>query len=228
MAVKVVEDTAPSRLVFSLRSVPNMILAGIQRNYRWIVHVIGLLPLALIVYKGVTSGLTANPIQFLTFRTGKAALIMVVLTLACTPLNTLFHFREALKARRTFGLYTFLYVLLHVLIFVGLDYVFDLKLIVDTVLMKRYILAGLSAFLIFLPLAVTSFDWWKKRLGKNWKRLHRLVYLGALLAVVHYTWQVKSDIRVPLLYGAGIVILLIMRIPVVRRTLANLKFRRPA
>ncbi len=228
MAVKVGEDTAPVRLVFSLRSVPNMLLAWMQRNYRWIVHAIGLLPLALIAYKGVTSGLTANPIQFLTFRTGKAALIMVVLTLACTPLYTLFHIKEALKARRTLGLYTFLYAFLHVMIFVGLDYVFDLKLIVDTVLMKRYILAGLSAFLLFLPLAVTSFDWWKKRLGKNWKRLHRLVYLGAVLAVVHYTWQVKSDIRVPLLYGAGIVVLLIMRIPAIRRVLANLKFRRLA
>jgi len=226
MAVKNMDELVARRLELSLRSALGLPLRWIQRNFRWLAHGIGLLPLGLILFTGVTSGLTVNPIQFLTLRTGKAALIMVVLTLACTPVNTLFHFKEALTARRTFGLYSFFYAFLHVSIFVGLDYVFDLKLIVDSVLEKRYILAGLGAFLIFLPLAVTSFDWWKKRLGKNWKRLHRMVYLGALLAVVHYTWLVKSDIRVPLLYGAGIVILLVMRIPAVRRKLANLKFRR--
>jgi sulfoxide reductase heme-binding subunit YedZ len=151
---------------------------------------------------------------------------MLVLALACTPMNTLFHFRPALKARRTFGLYVFFYAFLHVSIFVVLDYGFDLRLMVDTIAEKRYILAGLSAFLIILPLAITSFDWWKKRLGKNWKRLHRLVYLAALLVVLHYTWLVKSDIRVPLLYGLGIVILLVLRIPAVRRKLANLNFPR--
>jgi sulfoxide reductase heme-binding subunit YedZ len=109
---------------------------------------------------------------------------------------------------------------------VVLDYGFDLRLMVDTIAEKRYILAGLSAFLIILPLAITSFDWWKKRLGKNWKRLHRLVYLAALLVVLHYTWLVKSDIRVPLLYGLGIVILLVLRIPAVRRKLSNLNFPR--
>ena len=200
-----------------------------QNRYRFfhlLIHLCALFPLIWLIWDFSTDNLTANPIQAATLRTGKAAIVLLVLTLSVTPFYTIFGFKPVLPLRRTLGLYTFLYVSIHFLIFVGLDYVFDLKLIVDSVLEKRYILAGLGAFLIFLPLAVTSFDWWKKRLGKNWKRLHRMVYLGALLAVVHYTWLVKSDIRVPLLYGAGIVILLVMRIPAVRRTLANLKFRR--
>jgi len=131
-----------------------------------------------------------------------------------------------LKARRTFGLYTFLYAFLHVSIFFGVDYFFNFQLIWLDLSEKRYILAGAGSFLILLPLAVTSFRWWMKRLGKAWKRLHRLVYLGALLAAIHYIWLVKSDIRVPLLYAGGILLLLIFRIKWVRKAVSGWRFRR--
>lgn len=219
-------ETAANSYLGYLMTFIRLAIGAFRGSFRWISHLIGLLPLSILLYEAATDQLTINPIQYLTFRTGKAALIMVVITLACTPANTLFKFKEALKARRTFGLYTFLYAFLHVSIFVGLDYYFDFKLMIETVLEKRYILVGLGAFIIFLLLALTSFKWWMKRLGKNWKRLHRLVYLGALLAVVHYTWLVKADIRVPLLYGAGIVLLLVLRIPAVQGVFSNLHFRR--
>jgi sulfoxide reductase heme-binding subunit YedZ len=190
-----------------------------------LVHVGSLAPLILILIDTVQGDLTANPIQDLTFRTGKAALWLLVLSLAATPLNTLFGFREALKVRRALGLYAFMYVSIHFLIFVGLDYAFDLSLIREAVFEKRYALVGFTAFLLLVPLAITSTRGWMKRLGKKWKDLHKLVYLAVPLAVVHYVWLVKSDIREPLAFGAAVGLLLIARIPVVRRWAANLRGR---
>jgi len=203
---------------------PGMALNLMERKFRWIAHIIGLYPLTLLILDVVNHSLTANPIQYLTQRTGKAALIMLVISLACTPIHIVFGSKQALSARRTFGLYTFLYAFSHFMIFVGVDYLFDLSQILETVKEKRYLLAGLGSFLVLLPLAVTSFRWWMKRLGKTWKRLHRLVYLAALLAVTHYVWLVKSDIRVPLAYGAGILILLIIRIPKIRSRLTQFRY----
>ena len=186
-------------------------------KFQWLVHLGSLAPLALLIWDFFTDNLTANPIQDVTFRTGKAALVLLVLSLACTPLNTLFGFREALKVRRALGLYAFLYVCLHLSIFIGLDYGFDLELIREAIFEKRYALMGFAAFLILLPLALTSTKGWMKRLGQNWKRLHRWVYLAAVLAVIHYVWGVKSDVREPLAYGAVVIVLLLARLPAVRR-----------
>ncbi len=186
-------------------------------KFQVLVHTASLVPLALLIWDAITDHLTVNPIQDITFRTGKDALVLLVLSLACTPLNTLFGFREALKVRRALGLYAFLYVGLHFLTFVGLDYTFDLGLIRETIVEKRYALMGFAAFLTLLPLALTSTKGWQKRLGKTWRALHRWVYLAALLAVIHFIWLVKSDIREPLAYGTVVLLLLILRIPAVRR-----------
>jgi methionine sulfoxide reductase heme-binding subunit len=191
-------------------------------RFQILVHVGSLVPLALLIWDAFTDHLTVNPIQDVTFRTGKAALVLLVLSLACTPLNTLFGFREALKVRRALGLYAFLYVSLHFLTFVGLDYGFDLGLIRDAIFDKRYALIGFAAFLTLLPLALTSTKGWQKRLGKTWRALHRWVYLAATLAVVHYVWLVKSDIREPVAYGTVVLLLLIVRVPGVRR-IVNLR-----
>ncbi|MBM2849758.1 MAG: Ferric reductase domain protein transrane component domain, partial [Anaerolineales bacterium] len=125
-------------------------------KFQILVHVGSLVPLALLIWDAITDNLTVNPIQDITFRTGKAALVLLVLSLACTPLNTVFGFREALKVRRALGLYAFLYVSLHFLIFIGLDYTFDLSLIREAIVEKRYALMGFAAFLTLLPLALTS------------------------------------------------------------------------
>lgn len=193
----------------------------LRKNWlRILVHIGALLPLAVLVWDYWQGGLSVNPIQDVTLRTGKYALILLVLSLACTPINSVFGYKPVLRLRRPLGLYAFMYVAIHLLIFVGLDYGFDLALIREAILEKRYALVGFTAFLILLPLVVTSTKGWMRRLGRLWKRLHRWVYLAALLAVLHFVWLVKSDIREPLLFGAVVVILLVLRIPRVRRSVS--------
>lgn len=189
--------------------------------FQWTVHLGALTPLAILIVDALRDNLTANPIQDVTFRTGKTALVLLVLSLAATPINTIFGFRPALKVRRALGLYAFFYVSLHFLIFIGLDYVFDPDLIYEAILEKRYALVGFAAGIILLPMAITSTKGWMKRLGKSWKRLHRLMYLAALLAAVHYIWLVKSDLREPLAFDGVIVFLLLVRLPFIRQWFTN-------
>jgi sulfoxide reductase heme-binding subunit YedZ len=192
---------------------------------RIITHVGALLPLVLIIWDFFQNQLTVNPIQEVTFRTGKTALVLLVLSLSVTPVNIVLGIRQVLPLRKLLGLYAFMYVGLHFLIFVGLDYGLDLQLIYEAVFEKRYALVGFAAFLILLPLAITSTRGWMKRLGRNWKRLHRLVYLAAFLAVVHFVWLVKSDIREPLAFGAVVALLLIIRLPRIRRAVSSSRNR---
>ena len=198
------------------------------KNLRWpriLTHAAALAPLAVLAWDIFQNNLSVNPIQDITFRTGRTALVLLVLSLACTPLHTLFGFKRALSLRRALGLYAFLYVGLHVFTFVYVDFGLDLQLIGETIAEKRYILAGLAAFLILLSLAITSTRGWMKRLGKRWKVLHRFVYLAAVLAVVHFIWLVKSDITEPARFGIAVALLLGLRVPVVRRTISGWRSR---
>lgn len=191
-----------------------------QHEFTWLqvlTHLGALAPFVYLLWDFFTDNLSVNPIQDITFRTGKPALVLLVLSLACTPLNSLFGFRAALKLRRPLGVYAFLYVCLHLLTFVGLDYGFDPGLIYEAIFEKRYALVGFAAFCLLLPLFFTSTKGWQRRLGKRWKKLHQLVYLIAPLAVFHYLWLVKSDIRQPLFFGALVVLLLVLRIPAVKQ-----------
>jgi sulfoxide reductase heme-binding subunit YedZ len=185
-----------------------------------------------ILFDFATGAISPNPIQELEQRTGRHALTLLVLSLACTPLNTLFRWSELLKRRRALGLYAFMYATIHVLIFVDLDYGLAWSLILQTVFEKPYIIVGLIGFTLMIPLAWTSFDIWKKRLGKGWKRLHQIIYLLAPLLVLHYAWSKKGDLFAlsgdiirPLIYGLIVISLLIMRIPPVRKFLAALPSR---
>ena len=196
---------------------------------RLLVHIGALVPLALLIWDGVHNRLTVNPIQEIISRTGKVSLVLLVLSLACTPLNTLLGVRQALPLRRPLGLYAFFYAALHLLVFAVPDYGLDLGLIWESILEKRHLLAGTIGFMLLIPLAITSTRGWMRRLGKRWKLLHRLVYPAAALAVLHFVWLVKADIREPLLYGAAVAGLLLLRIPPLRRGLARLRtMRRPA
>jgi len=179
-------------------------------------HVGALLPLGILAWDYAQNQLTANPIREITIRTGRSAIVLLLLSLACTPIYSLSGFQPVRRLRRPLGLYAFLYAGLHGLTFVGLDYGFDLVLIGQELLQKRFVQVGVLAFLILVPLAITSTRGWVARLGKNWKRLHRLVYLAALLAGVHFMWAVKANVRVPLLYGAVLAVLLVARIPAVQ------------
>ena len=195
-------------------------------------HIYAWSALAHMLLDFFTGNLSPNFIQDLQQRTGRHAITLLVLSLACTPLNSLFGWRELIKRRRALGLYAFMYAAIHVLIFVDLDYGLAWSLIIHTVFEKPYIIVGTTAFLLLIPLAVTSFDIWKRRLGKNWKRLHTLVYYIGPLVFLHYAWSKKGDIfRLqgdilrPLIYGLIILILLAFRLPPIRRALASLRDR---
>jgi sulfoxide reductase heme-binding subunit YedZ len=193
---------------------------------RILTHIAAWLPFAQLLWDGYTNNLTFNPIQEITFRTGKTALIFLVLSLTCTPLNTLFGLKQILPLRRPLGLYAFAYAALHLSIFVVVDYGLDPALIREAIIEKRYVLAGFTAFLFLLPLAITSTRGWMQRLGKRWKVLHRLVYLAAPLVILHYVWLVKADVREPLAYGAAVALLLLLRTPGARRRITAFRQRR--
>ncbi len=187
-----------------------------RRAARALVHAGALLPLALLIFDALAGRLSVNPIQDLTLRTGTAALRLLLLSLACTPASRLLGWRWAAALRRPLGLYSFLYVCLHLLIFVAVDYGLDPGLIGQAIVEKRYVLAGLAAFLLLLPLALTSTKGAQRRLGRWWRRLHRLVYPAALLAVLHFLWLSKTW-REPLVYGLILLALLAARALRMRR-----------
>ena len=192
------------------------------------VHVAAWIPLIWLAVQYFTDSLGVNPIQAATQRMGKTALILLVLSLACTPLNSLFNFKPALKVRRPLGLYAFLYAAIHFALFIGVDYGFNLGFLWADIRNKAYVWVGFTAGLILLVLAVTSFDWWKRQLKKNWKRLHQLVYLASLLVILHYAWakkgnifQLQGAILQPLLFGLLVIVLLVVRIPKVKQFLGK-------
>jgi sulfoxide reductase heme-binding subunit YedZ len=196
------------------------------------VHIYAWSALIHLLFDIATGNLSANPIQELEQRTGRHAITLLILSLACTPLNTLFKWSEPLKRRRALGLYAFMYATIHIIIFIDLDYGLAWSLIIQTIFEKPYIVVGMLTFLMLIPLAFTSFDIWKKRLGKNWKRLHKIIYLIAPLAVLHYAWGKKGDffrlqgeIILPLIYALIVIVFLVMRIPQVRKATASLRDR---
>ena len=197
-----------------------------------LIHLGAWFPIARLVVEAFTHDLSANPIQHIEQRTGRAAITLLFLSLAATPFHSLFGWKEPLQRRRALGLYAFMYAAIHAGIFADLDYGLAWSQIVETVLQKPYILVGALAFLMLIPLAVTSFDVWKVRLKKNWKRLHKTIYAIAPLVVLHYAWGKKGnffalqgDILLPLIYGLILLLLMTLRIPAVRRFLASARTR---
>jgi sulfoxide reductase heme-binding subunit YedZ len=195
---------------------------------RWlsiVAHAGSLLPLAVLVYDFFLDNLTVNPIQEATIRTGKYALVLLVLSLACTPINTVLGFRPALKVKRALGLYGFLYVCVHLAIFTVWDYGLDLALIWQQVMEKPFVLAGLGAFVLLVPLAITSTQASQKRLGKDWKLLHRTIYLIMPIAILHFLLSVKSVLArpEPLQWGIVVALLLLVRVPAVRKFVVNVR-----
>jgi len=179
-----------------------------------------LLPWLVLVWEIWQGQLIVDPVKEITTRTGKTALILLILSLACRPVNTILGFRWVLRLRRPLGLAAFLYVGLHFLTFLGLDYGFDLHLIREDILDQRYVLVGLAAGLLLLTLAITSSKGWQKRLGKNWKRLHRLVYVASVVDILHFAWLTK-DLREPLRYGGVVALLLMVRVPAIKRAIGK-------
>jgi sulfoxide reductase heme-binding subunit YedZ len=199
-----------------------------RRNINWLwwaANAVAAWPLVLMIWEYNQGTLGIDIVNAINNRTGRTAIILLVASLACTPLNIVFGWRQVLTLRKSLGLWAFAYAVLHLLNFVGLDYAFNLgQIFQDAILSKPYILAGLAALLVLIPLAVTSTRGWMRRLGRNWKRLHRLAYAAGVLAVLHFLWQAKAAERwEPLLYAAGLGLLLFIRIPSVRHWIVQMR-----
>jgi methionine sulfoxide reductase heme-binding subunit len=171
-----------------------------------------LVPFGQLAYKAYTGDLGVNPIEFITHFTGDWALIFLLITLSVTPLRKISGWNGLIKFRRMLGLLAFFYALLHFSTYIVLDHFFDFQRIMKDILKRPYVTVGFSAFVLMIPLAITSTAGMIRRLGKRWQQLHRLVYIAAIAGVIHFYWQVKADIRRPLQYGAILAILLGYRI----------------
>jgi methionine sulfoxide reductase heme-binding subunit len=172
-----------------------------------------LVPFAVLVWRGFHGDLTADPVQFVTHRTGDWTIRFIVITLAITPLRKLLHLPQLIRFRRMLGLFAFFYVCLHFTTWIWLDKQFAWSEMWKDVEKRRFITVGFTAFVLLIPLAITSTAGWIRRLGgRRWQRLHRLVYVTAVLGVIHYYWLVKSDVRKPLFYGFLVAILLAWRL----------------
>jgi methionine sulfoxide reductase heme-binding subunit len=182
-----------------------------QNLLRWAGHAGALAPLLLLAWDGYAGQLSADPVREVTLRTGKAALVLLTLSLAITPLKIWLGWTLLHPLRRILGLYAFLYVALHLLIFVYLDYGLNPRLLREALFEKPYALVGLAAFLILLPLAATSSRWAMRRMGKDWTRLHRWVYLATVLAVLHYFLLVKNTYTQPFIFAVILGVLLASR-----------------
>ena len=189
----------------------------------WAANLAAAAPLALMIWDYSQGVLGIDPVNAINNRTGRTAIILLFASLACTPLHILFGWRQVLGLRKSLGLWAVGYAGLHLLNFVGLDYAFNFgQMVQDAVLDKPYILAGLAALLLLIPLAVTSTRGWMRRLGRNWKRLHRLAYAAGVLALLHFLWQAKAAERwEPLLYAVMLGMLLAVRVPPLRRLIVR-------
>lgn len=196
------------------------------RGLNIVVYIAALVPLVLLAWDFAQGRLTANPIREVQLRTGRYTLTLLALSLACTPVYRVSGFKVVLSFRRTLGLYAFGYASLHFINFIGVDYALNFARIGQDIFDKPYALVGFIAYLSLLPLVVTSTRGWKERLGKSWKLLHRLVYITALLGVLHLVWSVKvvkASAGLPVIFGAAVIFLLLLRIPWVARAITRQK-----
>jgi sulfoxide reductase heme-binding subunit YedZ len=172
-----------------------------------------LVPVALLVWRGLHNDLSADPIAFITHATGDWTLRFLIITLAITPLRKILHLPQLIRFRRMLGLFSFFYVCLHFTTWIWLDKQFVWSEMWKDVEKRRFITVGFTGFVLLIPLAITSTAGWIRRLGgKRWQMLHRLIYVAAVLGVIHYYWLVKSDVRKPLFYGFQVGILLAWRL----------------
>ena len=171
-----------------------------------------LLPLAWLTFALVTDRLGANPIEALTREMGEWTLRLLLITLCMTPLRRYAGWSWPLRIRRMLGLFAFFYACVHLTTYLWLDQFFDWHAIWRDILKRPFITVGMLAFVLLLPLALTSTNAMIKRLGRNWIRLHRLVYVIPMLGVLHFWWLVKADVREPFVYALLLAVLLGMRI----------------
>lgn len=189
---------------------------GRERFIRWIlkpvVFIAALVPFGMLLWGAGQEDLGANPLETVTYTTGDWALRFLLITLAMTPLRRMLGRGWPLRLRRMLGLFAFFYACLHFLIWLVLDQELQWQAILVDIGKRPYITVGFAAWLLLVPLAVTSTHGMMRRLGRNWSRLHRLVYPIAVLGVVHFLWLVKADLFEPLIYGGILSVLLLARV----------------
>lgn len=182
------------------------------RTIKIAIFIGALVPLGRLAWKAFHQGLGANPIEVITHSTGDWTLILILTTLSITPLRKLTKQYWLIGVRRMIGLFAFFYGCLHFTTYIWLDKFFDWHEMIKDIAKRPFITVGFTAFVLLIPLAITSTRGWIRRLGKNWQRLHRLIYLSAIAGVIHYIWLVKADLRKPLQYAFVLGVLLVYRI----------------
>lgn len=183
------------------------------RFLKVVVFMACLLPVALLGWDAYTQNLGANPIEKITHTTGDWTIRFLLITLSITPARKLLRLPSLIRFRRMLGLFAFFYGCLHFTTYIWLDKFFDIHAMLHDIAKRKFITVGLTAFVLLIPLAITSTAGWIRRLGgKRWQRLHQLIYVSAICGVIHYLWLVKADIRKPLEYGAILAMLLGYRI----------------
>ena len=183
-----------------------------QKLAKPIVFVLAVAPFLWLAFRAYSGRLSVNPIEDITLTTGIWTLRFLVITLAVTPLRRITGWNRLIQYRRMLGLFAFFYATLHLATYVVLDMFFAWDLILADVLKRPFITAGMVAFVAMVPLALTSTRGWIRRLGRRWQLLHRLIYLSAIAAVVHYLWKVKVVVGSPVYYAAIVAALLLFRI----------------
>jgi len=183
------------------------------RYFKPVIFLACLGPLGILVWRGLHSQLGANPIETITHATGDWTLRFLLITLAISPLRRITRQYWLIEYRRMLGLFAFFYGTLHLMTYVWLDKFFAVHEMLADIAKRRFITAGMTAFVLMLPLALTSTRWSIRKLGgKRWQALHRLIYFSAAAGVIHYIWLVKADLRKPLEYAALLAVLLLYRI----------------
>ena len=185
-----------------------------KKYFKFSVFVLSLFPFLLITYKIFFNKLGPEPVKEITHFTGEWTLIFICLTLSMSPLKRFTNSTIWISFRRMLGLFVFFYATLHMLTYIGLDYRFDWSPILDDVVKKKYIFIGFSAWLLLIPLAITSSQRMILLLKKNWKKLHKLIYVIAIFGSLHYIWLSKTIFFKPLIYSIIILILLALRIKI--------------
>ena len=166
-----------------------------------VVFLLSLIPFVLLFWGAINDSLGTNPVEVMTHETGEWALRFILITLCITPLRKLTKQSWLIKLRRMLGLFTFFYAFLHFVTYIWLDQYFDWMEILIDIPKRPFITVGFAAFVLLIPLALTSTNKMMRRLKKNWQRLHQLIYIIAMLGVLHFLWVVKADTFEPLVYA---------------------------
>ena len=182
------------------------------KYFKLSIFFLSLVPFFIIIYKIYFNQLGPEPVKEITHHTGEWTLIFICLTLAMSPLKKLTNLNIWIKFRRMLGLFVFFYATIHLLTYVGIDYRFEWEPIFNDVLKKKYIYIGFSAWLLLIPLAVTSSQKMMKLLKHNWKKIHRLIYIIAIFGALHYIWLSKTIFFKPLIFAIIILVLLMLRL----------------